>query len=209
MQQPGGTLSIELGGVDNSSPLHAQFDQLLVFGAATLGGTLDVSLVGGFVPAIGDKFPILKATGGLTSFDAMNLPALPSDRAWSATRSVDTLALTVVATAPVSPADFDHDGDVDAADLAQWKSGFGKLSPGDANGNGVVDGADFLAWQRAYTGSDNASTTVPEPAAAVLAAFALAIIRRCRRWGRCGALGWTDCRFYLAFIGSSSVADRK
>ncbi len=180
VQRPGGTLSIELGGVDNSSPFHAQFDQLLVFGAATLGGTLDVSLVEGFIPAIGDTFPILKATGGLTSFDAMNLPTLPSDRAWSATRSVDALALTVVATTPASPADFDHDGDVDAADLAQWKTGFGKTSPGDADDNGKVDGANFLAWQRAYTGSSNASTTVPEPATVLLAALALTVVRRRR-----------------------------
>lgn len=182
VQQQGGTLAIEIGGIDNSSPLQTQFDQLIIFGTATLGGALDVSLVNGFVPAVGDTFPIVKATGGLTSFDEMNLPTLPSDREWSATWSVDTLALTVVATAPASPADFNHDGDVDAADLAQWEAGFGSASPGDVDGSGTVDGADFLAWQRAYTGGNVDNKNVPEPATAMLAAVALAsIVGRPRR----------------------------
>jgi hypothetical protein len=170
-QEAAGRLAIEIGGTDNASPIHKQFDQLLVFGHADLGGALDVSLVNGFIPSIGDVFPILTATGGLTSFDALNLPALPSDRAWLATTTVDTLALSVVAAAPANPADFNGDGFVDAADLAVWQEGYGGTSAGDADGNEIVDGADFLIWQRAFTGNGNPSsqTGVPEPATAGLA----------------------------------------
>ncbi|HEX6961519.1 MAG TPA: lamin tail domain-containing protein [Lacipirellula sp.] len=51
------------------------------------------------------------------------------------------------------PADFEGDGDVDIADLGQWKLGFGVSTgathaQGNADADGDVDGADFLAWQR-------------------------------------------------------------
>lgn len=170
LQEASGRLTIEIGGADNSSPTLKQFDQLLVFGHADLGGILDVSLVNGFVPSIGDLFPILKATNGLTAFDEFQLPALPTDRAWAMTTSVDTLALSVVATTPASPADFNGDGDVDAEDLAAWQSGFGGATGGDADESGQVDGADFLIWQREFTGSGGVSsqTSVPEPGGATL-----------------------------------------
>jgi len=168
-QEASGRLTIEIGGNDNSSPTLKQFDQLLVFGHADLGGTLDVSLVNGFVPSIGDSFPILKATGGLTTFDLFELPALPSDRAWATTTSVDTLALSVVATTPASPADFNEDGAVDAADLAAWQAGYGGTTSGDADGSGQVDGNDFLIWQQEFSGSGaSLQTSVPEPAGVTL-----------------------------------------
>ena len=52
-------------------------------------------------------------------------------------------------------ADFEPDGDVDAADLLLWQAGFGTSgdalrSDGDADSDGDVDGADFLAWQRNF-----------------------------------------------------------
>ena len=170
LQEASGRLTIEIGGNDNSSPTLKQFDQLLVFGHADLGGTLDVSLVNGFVPSVGDSFPILKATGGLTAFDAFNLPALPSDRAWAMSASLDTLALSIVGTTPASPADFNGDGVVDATDLAAWQVGFGGTTSGDADGSGEVDGNDFLTWQREFTASGGGSlqTSVPEPAGVTL-----------------------------------------
>jgi hypothetical protein len=175
VQEASGRLTIELGGVDNSNPTLSQFDQLLVFGHADLGGTLEVSLVNDYVPAIGALFPILKATDGLTSFDVINLPALPSDRIWATTTSFDTFALSVVAATPASPADFNGDGDVDADDLAAWQAGFGGTTGGDADGSGTVDGHDFLVWQREFTGSAGGSTqtSVPEPTGAALICLAL------------------------------------
>lgn len=177
VQQTAGRLSIELGGVDNSSPLAPEYDQLLISGRATLAGTLDVSLVGGFVPAIGDTFEILRATGGLTAFDAFELPALPSDRKWMTTPSVDALALSVVAAAPSFRGDLDNDGDVDRADLQVWKNSLAAANmAGDANGDGVVNGNDFLVWQRDYSQHHQAHAGVPEPAVGPLAGLAIAAI---------------------------------
>ncbi len=87
-------------------------------------------------------------------------------------------------------ADFDADLDVDAADLAAWKTGVGIQSGairanGDANGDGVVDGTDFLIWQRQLTATSPLSTqTVPEPHSFVLFAMALAsmLAQRVRRF---------------------------
>ena len=136
---------------------------------------MDISLVNDYVPAVGASFSILKATDGLTSFDVINLPTLPSDRTWATITSFDTFALSVVASTPASPADFNGDGDVDADDLAAWQAGFGGLTGGDADGNGAVDGHDFLVWQQEFTGSvgGGALASVPEPTGAALICIAL------------------------------------
>jgi hypothetical protein len=48
-------------------------------------------------------------------------------------------------------ADFNSNGQVNAADLTAWRGGFGTgttKAQGNADGDGDVDGADFLTWQR-------------------------------------------------------------
>ena len=78
------------------------------------------------------------------------------------------------AAQPVLMADFEPDGDVDADDLATWKSGFGltgaTLQQGDANGDQVVAGLDFLEWQTSfgYSGPTLSIAIVPEPSLGVL-----------------------------------------
>jgi len=44
--------------------------------------------------------------------------------------------------------DFDRDGVVDGADLAQWEGDYGLNDNSDADDDGDSDGADFLIWQR-------------------------------------------------------------
>jgi hypothetical protein len=55
MQTASGVLDIDIGGTTTGS----QYDQLAVSGAATLGGTLNVALINGFQPAVGNTFQIL------------------------------------------------------------------------------------------------------------------------------------------------------
>jgi len=67
-QSKGATLSIEL-----ESP--TVFDQILVTGHAQMGGTLNVSLLDGFVPKRGEKFTFLQAGGGVSGeFNSVNAP---------------------------------------------------------------------------------------------------------------------------------------
>ncbi|MCG3126747.1 MAG: hypothetical protein CHACPFDD_01601 [Phycisphaerae bacterium] len=92
-QTAAGTLRIEIAGTTPGT----QHDQLVVTGVATLGGTLRVSLVGGFAPAIGDSFTILTTLLVDGEFDAKVLPRLPADRRWSITYGGTAVTLNVVA----------------------------------------------------------------------------------------------------------------
>jgi hypothetical protein len=59
-----GSLAIDIGGTTAASAFQgasSQFDNVAVSGAATLGGSLDVTLRGGFNPATTDSFTILTA----------------------------------------------------------------------------------------------------------------------------------------------------
>ena len=56
---PNAYLHIQIGGATPGSALS----QLDVLGKAALGGTLEVSLIDGFVPTIGEEFVILTSTG--------------------------------------------------------------------------------------------------------------------------------------------------
>ena len=59
-----GVLNVEIGGTSAGS----QFDQLVISGMATLGGTLNVTLLNGFVPATGNTFPVLTFSSSSGSF---------------------------------------------------------------------------------------------------------------------------------------------
>jgi hypothetical protein len=63
-----GVLRIELAG---TSP--GEFDLLQVSGSATLGGTLEVSFIDGFLPAPGDRFDVLQASALPGAFDDLVL----------------------------------------------------------------------------------------------------------------------------------------
>src|SRR5205085_4789670 len=72
IQQSGATLNIEIGGTSAGT----QYDQLQVGGAATLDGTLNLTKINGFTPAVGQAFQVLtygsrsgafsSVTGGFT-----------------------------------------------------------------------------------------------------------------------------------------------
>jgi hypothetical protein len=61
-QEAGGTLGIGIAGTTPGT----EFDQLLVGGSATLGGTLSLADEGGFTPTLGDKFKIVSGASSRT-----------------------------------------------------------------------------------------------------------------------------------------------
>ena len=62
-QGPGGTLAIEVGGTGSG-----QFDVLAIGGTPSLGGTLNVALLNGFLPAAGQAFRVLTSPGNPGTF---------------------------------------------------------------------------------------------------------------------------------------------
>jgi hypothetical protein len=108
------------------------------------------------------------------------------------------------AAKPFLVGDYDGNLQVDGEDLAAWTTAFEMMnSDGDADGDGDSDGDDFLAWQRTvgnhgvqgafqptgivlYDPASAGAATVPEPAAAMLLAIAVASVagRRSSRRGR-------------------------
>jgi hypothetical protein len=98
----------------------------------------------------------------------------------------DGLGYALVTSLMSVPGDFNGDGSVDAADLAQWRDDFGVNADSDADGDGDTDGADLLAWQRNLTPQPPATTAnnaAPEPMAGALAlpGTAMALTGRRRR----------------------------
>ena len=150
------TLEIELGGTTPGT----EHDRIEVGGFATLVGELDVTLIDGFVPELGDNFGLLFASGGFdASFAALNLPDLSAQGlGWQLNPGGSTVFLEVIASLP---GDFDGDGEVDGADFLTWQR---DTSVGD-----------LANWQANYGGPSSlaaSSTAVPEPTTLLL--FALA-----------------------------------
>jgi len=69
-QQSSGVLDIEIGG----TLAGVEFDQLSVSGTAVLDGTLNLTLVSGFVPAESDLFAIILSSGHSGSFASVTCP---------------------------------------------------------------------------------------------------------------------------------------
>ncbi len=79
------TLTMELAGTNAG----AQYDQLNVSDTATFGGTLDVVLLNGFVPAAGQVFHLINAGARLGSFATVTLPDLPAGLEWQNNLNAD------------------------------------------------------------------------------------------------------------------------
>ncbi len=166
-QTAAGKLKVDLSGTVPAT----NYDQLLVSGAVSLNGTLQVRLSNSFVPSVGDAFNIIDGASLSGTFNTLQLDTLPSGISWNTTQlySTGTLLVTIAG-------DFDADGDVDGRDFLLWQRG-GSLNP--------FSGGDLAAWQMNYgTGPLLAtSVAVPEPGALVLLLGGLLVVGRRRVCG--------------------------
>ena len=78
-QESTGTLAMELDGIIPGT----KYDQLLVTGAAALDGSLDVTLLGEFTPAVGQSFTIMTYASRTGVFEDISLPPVASDQEWT------------------------------------------------------------------------------------------------------------------------------
>jgi T5SS/PEP-CTERM-associated repeat protein len=166
---PTSVLEIELGGLTAGT----QYDRVTVAESAVLGGSLEVSLINGFTPALGSSFQILTASQGITgAFVNSMLPSLATGLGWNVDYTATGVQLSVI-TATQQPGDFNNDGRVDGRDLLLWQRG-GSPNPGSTS--------DLAEWKSNYgdSGLTAASTAVPEPSSLVLVVLTsvLAVIYR-------------------------------
>ncbi len=187
-----GVLNIEIGGVVPGSD-YDELNHVLGGGAAQLGGTLNVSLISGFMPIVGDLFHIITASSGVTgSFANTMLPLLDGNLFWNINYGLNSVDLAIAAAGLAG--DYNGDGTVNAADYTVWRNTLGSTTDLRANGDntgasaGIIDRADYDFWKanfgtHAGSGSDAvANVAVPEPATLALLLFAAT--GWCRKRGR-------------------------
>ena len=109
-QMASGSLNVDLGGTTAGS----QYDQLLVSGTAALGGQLDVSLINGFQPALGNTFQPLTFASSSGNFAFYNGIVLGN-------RLILDPCVKCHEPDPHRPAGGDHDNSLDAPfSLSLW-----------------------------------------------------------------------------------------
>ena len=78
------TINFEIGGYSSGlSGGSPQFDQFIVTGNADLQGGIEITLVGGFTPVLGDSWALIQAGGSITFSGVSILPALGSGLSWN------------------------------------------------------------------------------------------------------------------------------
>ncbi len=171
--QSGSTSRFEIGGTGT------QYDRIEATGIAQINGALEVTLLNGFIPNIGDTFGIVFASGGFGgTFSSLNLPSLGVGKGWQLNPGGATVFLNVVAT--ILPGDYNADGAVNAADYTTYRDVLGTSTtlPNDTT-PGSVTNDDYAVWQANFGAgaSASAASAVPEPAGIVLLVACLLLFR--------------------------------
>ncbi len=183
----GAALSVQLAAIDRGGDPTDGFGQALSSGQVTLAGTLNVSLVGGYMPELGSTFQIVSAGGGRSGiFATESLPALAGGLGWDVVYSANAVTLAVI---PALPGDYNADGVVDAADYVVWRKNVGTTNvlPNDPDG-GTIGPLQYATWRANFGPGDGGSadlaggdSTAPEPGRAMpisLAAVGGLVVRR-------------------------------
>jgi hypothetical protein len=174
-QEAGGLLEIELAGTTPGS----EHDQVAITGEATLAGTLELSLIGEYVPDFYDKFVILTAGTLNGMFDTITGYSVSPDMSLAVVYDYDADNVTIVAAIP---GDATLNGYVDGGDLDILLADWGTSVPpanyrADLSGDFFVDGDDLdlilSDWGK------GTPPPVPEPASATLLLLgAVAMLKR-------------------------------
>jgi T5SS/PEP-CTERM-associated repeat protein len=165
---PANTLFIDLGGRTAGS----QYDQLLVAGQASLGGTLDVTLINNFMPALNDQFDIItfaSHTGGFAAYSGLDVGG------HLALKPSLTATSFLLTARPAIDGDINLDGAVNIFDINSVSANWNTAGPaGDANGDGIVNIFDInlISANWGATGGGGL-TAVPEPTSLVLLVTAI------------------------------------
>lgn len=178
-----GILKVDLTGY---SPVSGNSWTILQAGADLAASKTAIDSIvatGGFDPLTHNEPAFLGTLiGPFASVDYSLAPLTPG-LSWNISYNNNAVTLSVTGTASFT-ADFDHNGQVNGADLTKWKADFGVNGNSDANGDGKSDGTDFLIWQRQFGSGVPAGAAigaVPEPASIALIGLAVTTLVACGR----------------------------
>jgi hypothetical protein len=122
-QGSAGTVTIDLGG----KTAITQYSVLDITKASSLSGTLDVTLVNGFTPVVGDTFDIIDYLSNTGTFTTLNLPTLSGGDEWTETYGAKGLVLEVVSGGAVESGSTSQ-GIVSASPARRVSRAFGDVS---------------------------------------------------------------------------------
>jgi hypothetical protein len=139
-QTAGATLAVDVAGT-----AIGQYDRVTSNSTVNLDGTLEVDILNGFVPVLGDEFVVISAASRTGTFEQIVTPNPGPNNAWRV-RYEPTRAVLTVTCAP----DIDGDHTVSLQDLAVLLAHFGMQSgahgeDGDLDGDGDVELQDLAA----------------------------------------------------------------
>jgi len=149
--QPDSDLNVELGSASS-------FDKITGGSHTINGGTVNVTLTGGYTPALFDTHTIIDGVVGTVisgAFDTVVGPALPANWVWKAAVIGDD-----VVVGATCPSDVNTDFSVDVLDFLDFIDAFGTCQnqpapcgttvSADFNGDTFVDVLDFLDFFDAF-----------------------------------------------------------
>jgi len=181
-QDGSGTLALEIGGLVPGE----EHDKLVVTGTATLGGTLDVSLINGFALSGDMEFDVLDFNSVVNDFSTF---FLPTGLVWDV--SDGTLCFGNCVGGSLT--DYDNDGTWALGDLNlvlfNWNEDGAGLPPAWINSRpagGTLVGLPELNQVLFNWGQPGSLAIVPEPATWMLGCLGLLFGLRFRRRRRAG-----------------------
>lgn len=151
-QSAAGMLAIELGG----TTAGAQHDRLAITGFAALGGSLQLSLINGFVPAVGNTFTILTAASISGTFATVTFTNLPPSLSASVSYSSNSVVVSIIGDSIAG--DLNCDGALNTGDVAPFAlaltdpAAYLSAFPGcdihraDMNADGLRNGHDVKSF---------------------------------------------------------------
>ena len=141
--QSTGSFNVDINGTTAGTG----FSQLNVTGTGTaaLGGTLNVTLGGGFTPSAGNTFTVMTFTSHTGDFATFNAPALPGGLVW--TKTVTATAVILTTNPPSVP------------DLTITKTHTGNFTQGQTGATYTITVAN--AGTGPSSGAVNVSDTLP------------------------------------------------
>ena len=159
-----------------------------IAGTATLSGSLDLSLINGFAPGLGDTFQFLTAASRVGEFNSILGADLGGNLAFDVLYGLNDVTLQVIST--LLDGDYNGDGFVGIDDLnivlIFWNQNVtpGDLLQGDGTGEGFVGVDDLnivlVNWNNGTPPGEAAN--IPEPGTlAVLSLGVPVLLRRHRR----------------------------